>query len=356
MARSFATLLILLVVAGVASCAELYRSNELGMEIAPLAAGAAGKYQWVLEVERSGAVEVRTLTDHGKEVTRWERSYSGGRLASESVFQQGALSSVTDFRNGHPVRQVEYADGKESTIHDYAYSAGLLKSVSVYDASGKLQYRDLYSEGADGRLRRAVREPADGSRSVTALNFSGDRLISEWLGVGHDGVLFRYSDGALVSKEQWTGTDLTSEEEISTGRGGESTVTKDFQHGLVTKKSYNPEGRIVSEQTTENGTSIRTVDYTYSEGRLESKVTKTAGHREEVRYQYDRSGDLLTAETTVNRQLVKVTHYTGKDSYFEDLYLDGQIVLHVFYENGKKVKQIPAVSGGTTGSEGSAGG
>ncbi len=356
MRRGLALLSTLLISVGAAGAAEFYQSNELGMRIAPIEATQRGEHQWVLEVERDGSTEVRTLFDDGKITTRWEDGYQGTRLASESVFENGKLVSTTEFKNGRPEKQSEYSGGELTLVREYAYAGDLLKSVSVYDGNGALQYRDIYSEGTDGRLRRAVRESPDGKRSVASFTFSADRLIAEWLGSGGDGVLFRYSGGDLAAKEHWSGTDLQSTEEISATRNGSVSVTTDFSSGTATTKRFNEAGKILSEEVTKKGVTIRTAQYTYRDGKLSTKVTKSSGHREEVQYEYDNGGELSSSRTTVNRKLVKVTHYTGKDTYFEDLYLNGSIVLHVYYENGKKVKEVAASPAGAGGGPKGAGG
>ncbi|HUX22465.1 MAG TPA: hypothetical protein VMW69_14600 [Spirochaetia bacterium] len=356
MVRRLPLIFLFLLSTVAAHAAELYQSNELGMEIAPISAAEAAGNEWVLRVQRTRDIEVRSLAKKGEEVARWEDTYQGGRLASESKFEGSMLAQITDYRNGHPSRQIEYTEGKESLVRDYEYSGNQLRSVTVSDGSGKLQYRDLYSEGPDGRLRRAVRETPEGANSVTLLNYSGDRIISEWLGSGGNGVFFRYSDGALVATEEWQGVDLQTEVVVSQGTEGSVSTSKNLATGATTKKIFDATGKIQSEQVTEKGAVTRSVDYTYAGGILETKVTKTPGQREEIRYKYDAEGQLISSQTTVNRQLVKVTHYTGKDSYFEDLYLGGQVVLHVFYEKGKKVREVPASSSEPIGAGIGAGG
>lgn len=342
MSKALSLFICLLFPVAAVAAAQLYQSNELGMELAPIGEAQRSNYQWVLEVERSGQREVRTLTDKGKAFGRWVLTYEGGRVASERVYNNGELTNVTDYRNGHPTRQTAYVAGKPSTVRDYTYEGSLLKSVTVSDGSGKLLYRDLYSEGPDGRMRRAVREAPDGHRTVISLTFSGGNLISEWLGAGDAGELLRYSNGTVVSTEQWKGTELLREESVSPTANGSVKVARDLTSGLVTRESYNAEGRIVSLVEDKGGNAVRTVDYSYSNGKISAKVTKTPGRREEVRYRYDKSGELTTSETTVNRRLVKMTHYAGKDSYVEDLYLNGELVLRAYYEKGKLVREVPA--------------
>lgn len=349
MHRLFAMIVALSLAAAGAEAQALYRSNELGMELGPITPAQAQKQQWVLRVEQHGSVELRTLSDHGKEVTRWEDSYAGGLLSSEKVFKGGVLSSATEYRSGRPVREVEYSAGKKELVHDYTYSNGRLSSIAVRDAAGKLLYRDRYAEGRTGRLRRAVRELPDGKQNVLSFTYSGGHVVSEWLGSENAGVLRRYSDGSLVSKEEWKGTTLQQDEELLQGSGGRSTVTKDLATGTTTTKEYDASGKIVSERTTKKGAVVRAVDYTYAKGKITRKITKSPGRREEVRYEYGPKGILSKSETTVNRELVKVTRYSSTDSYVEDLYLNGEVVLHVYFEKGKKVKELAA---GATGSEG----
>lgn len=356
MSKGVAILICLLVSIAAAGAAELYQSNELGMELAPIHPSQRSEHQWVLQVERSGRTETRILTDKGKPYGRWELSYEGGRVASEKVYRDGELTSVTDYHNGRPVRRTEYTGGKPSTVHDYTYSGRLLESVSVSDASGTLLYRDLYSEGPDGRMRRAVRETPDGKRKVIALTFSGSNLVSEWLGVGGNGELLHYSDGSLVSTEKWKGTELQTEERVAPSKNGSVKVLRDLKTGLSTTKSYNSDGKIVSEVEEKGGSTLKSVDYSYNaDGKVSSKLTKTPGRREEIRYHYDKAGELATSETSVNRRVVKVTHYTGKDSYVEDLYLNGALALHAYYEKGKLVREEPASAATAGAGQGSGG-
>jgi antitoxin component YwqK of YwqJK toxin-antitoxin module len=349
MVRCFFFLSALLLSAATADAVEFFQSNEIGMAISPISEAQIGGHEWVLTVMRREGAEIRTLTDRGVEITRWEDVYRDGRLVSETRFEKGMLSQVTDFRDGHPVRQVQYANGKESLVRDYFYSDNLLRSVSVFDAAGNLRYKDSYFEGPDGRLRRAVRETSDGKRTVTSLDTSDDRIVSEWLGSGGNGVFFRYSDGAIVSKEEWKGVDLQSEEKFLADPNGSATISQDHVTGRTTKKVFDTDGHVLSELVTDKGNVVRSVVSAYADGKLQSKITKTPGRREEVRFEYDAHGELVTSRTTENRQLVKVTHYTGKNSFFEDLYLDGRIVLRVFYEKGKKIKEVPASSAASVG-------
>lgn len=355
MSKGLALLFCLFLPIAAAGASELYQSNELGMELAPIEPSQRPKHQWVLEVTRNGRTEVRTLTDKGKPYGRWELTYRGGRVAREQVYRGGELTSTTDYRNGHPIRQTDYAGGKPATIRDYTYSGNLLESVAVSDGSGKPLYRDLYSEGTDGRMRRAVRETPDGKSSVVSLTFSGNSLVSEWLGTGGIGELLHYSGGSVVSTEKWNGTELLSQDAVSPSKAGTAAVSRDFKTGLTTKKTYDAGGRIITEVVEKGDSILRTVDYTYSNGKIASKLVKTPGRREEIRYRYDKSGELARSETTVNRRIDKVTRYSGKDSYIEDLYLNGVLVLHAYYEKGTLVRETP-VSGAPSGAEQGGGG
>ncbi len=351
----FTTIILLLPAACFAD--ELYSSNELGMKLQSIAPAQVADHEWVLSVAERNGGEVRILKKKGEEVARWEDTLQQGRLSSESKYEKGVLVETTEYRNGHPVRQVEFTDGKKTLVRDFEYSGNLLVKVTAKNEKGEVLYTDSYAQGSDGRLRRAVREAPGGGSSVISLTYEGNRVASEWLGNDSGGVLSRYSDGNLVSKETWKGVQLESEERVSGGPTGRTSVTKDLTSGKTTKKVYDSSGQIQSEQTTEKGTVVRSVDYSYdSAGKLETKIIKTPGQREEVSYEYDAQGDRLTSRTTVNRQLVKVTHYTGKDSYFEDLYLNGAVVLHVFYEKGKKVREVPASSNDSVGGAQGAGG
>lgn len=357
MIKNLLVIAIILLSSAAAYGEQTFASNELGMELQSISPAQAADHEWILTVTKSNNREVKVLVKKGEEMTRWVDTLQQGRLSSESKYEKGVLVQTSEYRNGHPVRLVEYTDGEKTLIRDYQYSGNLLVRISVSNAKGAVLYTDSYAQGTDGRLRRAVREVSGGGSSVISLTYDGNRVASEWLGNGTGGVLNRYTNGELVSKESWAGVKLESEERISGGPTGKTSVTKEVTSGKTTTKVYDSNGQIQSEQTTEKGAIVRSVDYQYdTAGKLTTMVVKTPGQREEVRYEYDSHGDRLTSRTTVNRQLIKVTHYTGKDSYFEDLYLNGAVVLHVFYEKGKKVREVPASSRDSIGAPQGAGG
>ncbi|HUZ16833.1 MAG TPA: hypothetical protein VMV68_00480 [Spirochaetia bacterium] len=349
-------LVLIFSVLSAAGADELYVSNEIGMNLGPLPAGASAKAGWVLSVSRENEVQTRVLLDNGTVKERWVDTPTPGGGMEEEVYEDGVISQRTELKGGLPVRVEEYSGGTLTGVTESRFIAGALESDKVYDGSGKLLYGDHYARGSDGRLRRVVRSYADGSRDVTALGYAGGQLTSEWLGQGGKGVLYRFGPGGVSSREQWDGTDLKLREVTSPAAGGSESTTRNFSAGTTTSRHFAPNGDLESEVETKAGSVVSSVDYAYAGGRLAAKVTRTPGVREETRYFYGSDGKLERSETTRNRTLVRITHYTGENSYYEDLFSAGQAVLRAYYEKGNKVKEESLLKSAGSGDAAEGGG
>lgn len=324
---------------------QLYRSDPIGIELGAVEPAEAAELEWVLSVGREGSTETRTLLHAGKENRRWVDELSRGELVKETLYREGVLASVTTFRDGLPIEELDYADGQASERRIYTYDHGHLASIRVEGGGGTLLYTTRISRGPEGRLRRAVRELADGKSFDSVFVYGGDELIAEWEGSKNRGQLLRYGPQGAEAVQNWLGDTIAEQTEVTREGAERTSVESDLATGTVTTRLYNASNELVGERVSVKGIVESRSELSYAAGRLVDKIVLTPGVREESRYSYGSDGKLQRVELTRNLRLVKVTVYTGGNTSYEELYSEGKPFVRVYYVDGNAVKSEPVEGG-----------
>ncbi|MFP4563985.1 MAG: hypothetical protein ACLFRY_11830 [Spirochaetia bacterium] len=321
---------------------DIYRSNELGIAFESISPIRTDEFPYYLEIIREEDRESRVLYHEGEPVKRWVRTRleTGGTEVVE--YREGEVVESTLYDRRERVSEIRtYEDGSLAGRLVYSYTDGRISSVIRYDERGNLLEGRTYRHDSKGRLL-GYREISSTGPAIARSRYlySDGTIREEWHGNETRGDMFRYNDaGKLVFHEGWLDGDVVfrlirtySEEGLPL-----SSREVDFEAETVTVTHYD-EGRIVRELTeTMEGTRIEEITYSYGPGgNLAEKYRKAREIRESWEYSYD--GDELARSAYRRRgEIVRVTEYQNEDDYVETVYRNGQPLIEIEYEDGKKV-------------------
>ena len=317
---------------------RVYVSNALGMPIREIRELRVDEFQFVLKVEETEELIIRTLLKDQEEFKRWELQYNLGMLVSESLFVDGIISEARLYQQGRVLEERYYEDGNTAEWRVYEYSDGMLRQVSGYDSDGKLSYRDIYERSTEGRLRRVTREGIDESRE-SAFTYAGGRLIEEWHGEGGEGLLFRYHEGERLAEETWEGLKLLLAEEILRYEGKKEVVKDDKVQGLKTTQYFSDGDKVAVERTESSDDLIEHIRYKYTEKKITQKTRITRSAKEDWQFVYDDSGELQREILVRNDQVVRIIDYLREGEYTEDIYREGKPALRIYFKDGQKIDE-----------------
>jgi YD repeat-containing protein len=332
-----------------------YRSNALAMPLEALAGGKPTGRGYEIAVERSSGREVRLLYRDGEEVERRERYFGpDGHLTEQKLFAGQTISSHFFYDAlERAVQERLYQGGVLEKRVEYTYGPDALLSSAAYDADGAPVYTESYAYAGSGLLREVVRRYADGSLAIYSYGFADKLLVEERLGREEEVVISHYDaagrptewgyyrDGELLEKKQWTYYGETG--------GLRTQVETDLAGDVTTRTDYDEQGRLVAEEQSGSVVS-ETVVSRDAEGRLDARTTTGREGKEDWRYTYDEAGLLLREDYYSKGRLEKSRVYTAEDTWYEEIYRQGEIFLRVYYENDRKVKE-EFLSGGKVARE-----
>jgi hypothetical protein len=310
-----------------------YRSDAIGLALEPLAGFKRGE-PWLLRVERSGELEVRTLLNEGKETKRWELS-----PGLERVFTGGSLSEERSCdASGRLLVEKSFVGGQLSETARYSYGPSGLSAVETHGPDGQLRTRERYELGPGGELRRVRREsPGRPGAEELALVSAGDRLFEERLRGGGRSLVSRYdSEGRVSSQETWKERELVeSVEQIYAGRLPVSTELT--AGGTRTVTLFDAQGRESSRRVSRGGKTLEEWSFSYDGAGNRVRAVRVDAHgTEQWSYFYDEAGSLQREEWRFRGQLSKVVRYV-EGGRVEELYRSGLPFLVVTYRGGVKV-------------------
>jgi YD repeat-containing protein len=332
-------LLLLLPAAGaLGQPAGYYRSNAIGLALAPLP-GFSRQEEYLLRVQREGEREIRTLYEEGRELRRWELS-----PGLERVFSRGSQEEERSFDGaGRLASENTYEKGRLQQTAQYRYGLSGLSAVETYGADGTLLARERYELGPGGELRRVRREspepgPDRQAQEELALVAADGRLFEERLAAGGRRLVSRYGpDGKLASSQIWQGRELLETLELAYAgtllQSSERTAS-----GARTVTRYDAEGREASRRLTRGGKTVEDWSFRYDAGGRRLLATRVHERgSEQWSYSYDAGGSLQLEEYRARGQLEKVVRYAGEGARVEELYRAGLLFMVVSYRGGVKV-------------------
>ena len=307
----------------------LFRSNDIGMTLQPVAPYLRDSTRWILSVQRTGANEVRRLFDNGKEVKRWETTWTEKQSRREErEYSFGALSARRFFdASGDIVQEESYDAGTLTQKSLFTYAGDRLSRTRTLAPDGSLIWSEQYVYATNGALREVRRTGARGDERLSAY-VSGPTGVSEERNtVGDILSVLRYdTQGRLVSREQRRGDDTLVREDFiyrSESPYLLSSQEKTPAKGRVTDRRYDESGRLASETTTEKGAVTEEVAFTRDEkGRVIAKGRRSAGGLETWKYSLDGQGKVTREEYFRLGSLQKVTVYGQGNLRTEEYYKD----------------------------------
>lgn len=346
MNRLLLALAFALAVWSAAAQEQYYRSDEMGMMLAPIPAALKDDSRFVVRVTRSAVSEDKRLYDNGKEIHRWQTSWNADhsqRVEQES--QGGSLVARRVFdAAGSLVSEDTYAAGVVSSRTVYSYVAGRLVTRRQLDADGKETARDTYVYADNGSLRE-VRRSAPGGAAEVASMVSGPSGLAEQRSASESLVSAeRYDvDGRLIQRQRKRADGSTTVEEFSYDpkSGKLASSREQGSDGLVIERRYDASGLLAQETATTKGRLSSTTLYQRDDkGRVITRTTRSAAGIETWHDSYTDSGALEREEYFKRGVRVKVTLYGENHARTEELYRgDGELFLKVFWDGDTRRRE-----------------
>lgn len=320
-----------------------YASNAGGMAFEEIPSFRIRDLDYVLEISRTaGGEQRRLLNPAGEELKAWRitRHVSGSVAVFES-YEKGLLVSVERYRpDGWTESIEEFSAGELSSRTVWTVQGGKLQRALSSDASGATLYEDSYSYSPSGALRSVVRTHADGRKETTGASFAGARPLSLRYDAGPLTRVERYdSEGKRLSLESWKGSDLIFSQTTAPGEDGAGLeVIQDAERGVRVERELDRSGNIKEERSIKDGATLSRSSYAYDEeGNVSRKSTFTAGRRERVEYRWLGKGDIAEESWYLNDRLWKHVSYIPPNAREEEIIRDGQVIMRVRYEQGRKI-------------------
>jgi antitoxin component YwqK of YwqJK toxin-antitoxin module len=325
----------------------LYRSNDFGMALARIPPYQKDANRWVLQVHRSGPVEVRRLFDDGKEARRWdftwnregtervEKETAGGMLAARRMYDSA----------GSLLQEEDYVAGTLSKKTLFTYVNGRLSRTRTLNGGDGAQVSsEVYLYAANGGLREVRRTASPGESTVTSAVTSGAGLSEERSAMAGSLFIERYdTEGRMINREQRTDGVPVSIEDFSFDADSRTPASSEERlpadHGLASRR-YDKDGKLTLETRSVNGAVRETTAYERdAKGKVTLKARKAPEGSESWRYTYSDSGDVAREEHSLRGIRVKVIVY-GEDKHrTEELYKDGELFLKVSYDGDTRLRE-----------------
>jgi len=349
--RSCIALLLVMGAGQLFGAPAIYRSNDFGMQLEPIASWQRDGLKWVLEVDVTPGGDVRRLFRDGTETKRWETSRLSDGRSEEQELDGGKLSSRRLYGpNGDLLEEDQYSRGKLTEKSLYAYASSRVSRVRVLAPDGSLLYNKDYSYTSRGSLRE-VRETGGGEGPrVSAFVAGRSGPSEEWNRNGDDLFVARFDQrGRTTEREHRKGKDLVSQEsfiyEGDTDKLHSSVENRPLEGNVLTS-TYDDEGRLMAQSVSAGQKVVEETGFTRDEkGRMTRKSRRSAAGLEEWRYSFDQAGKETREEFYHRGSLEKVTLFGGDDTRTEELYQGGALFMKVFYNGDRRSREEVYVDG-----------
>jgi YD repeat-containing protein len=324
----------------------VYTSNSFGMLLQRIEPYRRDQADWIVGIKKTGQGEVRRLYSRGKEVRRWEVSWSAdGKQKTEREVAAGLLAARRVYgAEGELLQEDEYSGGALARKSLFTYRGNRLLKVRVVKPDGSLSYAEQYVYGTSGALREVRRTEAGGGTRLSAY-VVGPAGLSEERNASGD-VLFvaRYdARGKLASREQRRGEQVLSREDYTYQPDSDrrqASVERFPPQNEVVERRYDGEGRLTSETRRTAGS--LTEESTWSrdaEGRTVGRSRRTAAGLETWKYLVDAGGRTLREDYLRRGMRERVTIFGEGNLRTEDFYREDGVFLRVFYDGDKRLRE-----------------
>lgn len=342
---------LLLSVTALLGASAIYRSNDFGMQLEPIASWQRGGLKWVLEVSVTPRGEVRRLFQDGKETKRWEMSRLGdGRSEERELDGSSPAARRLYAPNGDLLEEDQYSKGKLTQKSLYTYASSRVVRVRVLAADGALLYNKDYFYTSRGSLREVRETGGAADARVSAFVAGRSGLSEEWNRNGDDLFVARFDQrGRTVESEHHKGKDLISREDLVYEGDTDklrSSVEKLPLEGKIITSNYDSQGGLQTQTVSAGGKVVEEIGYGRDDkGRALRKSRRSAAGLEEWRYTLDQAGKTVREEFFRRGSLEKVTLFGDNDSRTEELYQGGALFMKVYYEGDRRSREEVYVDG-----------
>ncbi len=322
-----------------------YRSDWVGVTLEPIDRYRRDEFEYVLSVERTREKETKILFHTKNEWKRWETLYNErGEKTEEIDYEDKTIVARFTFDNKGRIRvELVYEKGALVQKRTYSYSARGIDFVDTVDAKDARLYTDEYELSPAGRLRSMRRVYPDNSVAIIHYTWGDGILVGEW--EYRDGRIFdtRFNEnGQALYREEWDKDQLVNVREYAYNKQSgklEKETERNPSAKTKTERTYDPDGNVLAEATTgASGESVE-LSYTYEGGRKKTMRKKSEIGVEEWRYSYKEDGGLALEEYYRRGLLEMRTVYTGADAWYEEILREEAVIIRVYYEKQKKVKE-----------------
>jgi hypothetical protein len=332
-----------------AACAaepRLYRSNDAGILLQPIAPYLRDQYDWVAEERDEAGIVTRVLFRKGTETRRWEEAPTrDGTQRVEREWRGGELTARRVYDTRGALLQEEAYDGgklQEKTLLTYAN--GRLVRKRGLDAGGSLAYSEDYEYAQNGSLREVRRVgPPDDSRSAGYVKGT-EGLAEERVSTADSLYVTRYdARSRVVSRERRAGGLVLSLEDFTFREDSDTLLSSREQRpgdGVTVDRGYDLKGLLATETVTETKGGTRTVQYVRDDsGYLVLKSSRGPNGFEVWKYARDAAGAVTREEYSLRGSLIRVTEYGEGKLRAEEMYKGGELFLKVFYDGDTRLRE-----------------
>ncbi len=341
--------LVIIFIPGILTAQSYFKSNMIGMRLAPAEADEASGFEWYLEVmDGDENSEVSILYHEGRIYSRKTVSFSGSQSVETLIKADVTELSVRE--NGLVIsEESRNSDGTDlKTV--YSYSGAEISEVTSYENETAL-YTDRYTYSAGGRLLDVKRVSADSDdSSLMSFLFTGGNIKAYLISMAKKSSLLVYDDeGRLTLEEVKKDQTVTKIRHISRDSRGSREVIENNIDGTVTTLTFNSENLLIREDKRDSdGLRIKTVDFTYNDGRTASIIRTVTGTVEKEFFTYDNEGILISELYMRNGNRIREINYTDENSYSEIFYRNGSPSVEIKYKNDDAVEVIDLISDGSS--------
>jgi antitoxin component YwqK of YwqJK toxin-antitoxin module len=324
----------------------LYKSNEFGMILQPIAPYRRDESRWILEVTPTGKDEVRRLYDHGKEARRWEFAWiESGTRKVERELAAGVLYARRLYdAAGALLQEDRYDNGSLRQKTLLTYVGGRLTRVRVLAADGSVSYAQQYVYGTNGTLREVKLTGTEGDERTSSFVFGPAGVSEERTSSTDTLFISRYdAKGRLTSREKRKDDQTLSREDFSY-RPETDALLKSTERqppeGRTIERLYDAAGKLASEATTVSGAAVEENSYTRNDhGGLTARSRRSSRGIELWKYALDDKGKVSREEYFLRGSLQKVTVYGQGKLRTEEIYKDEELYLKVYFDGDARLKE-----------------
>ncbi|MDA8410333.1 MAG: hypothetical protein M0001_08075 [Treponema sp.] len=345
-----AFIVLFVAASGLSASPSWWKSDEAGYPIERISrkpALSAGD-SWWLEIEDEKGTLTKRLFRGAEEKKRTillAAPTQGQRL--EQTWHGKVMTDEIEFGiTGQMLRESSYSEEKPAELlwsETYLYDKTRLAKVIRLDAGGNETGTRSYRYDPDGRLLSVELSGYYGNVDVGTLSRSS--LPRAFWQEAQDGVMrIELFDlrGNVVSVRFVKADRIRAIQHFLYDARGQllSDTLDDVAEGTKVVSTYGPDGKLATETSSKNGSTIDSRAYQWDkEGNLVVETRSYPLPVVKIDRTWDSNGKLLREERRENGDLVLLTSYEPDSVRLEETWSENQLVVRTRFENGIKVKE-----------------